>query len=43
MRIGALSKRTGISPSRIRFYKKREVIPSAIRARMVIDSIRTRR
>ncbi|MGY3441917.1 MULTISPECIES: MerR family transcriptional regulator [unclassified Bradyrhizobium] len=31
MRIGELSKRTGISPSRIRFYEKRKVLPAAIR------------
>src|SRR5689334_22587605 len=31
MRIGELSKRTGISPSRIRFYEKRKVLPAALR------------
>jgi MerR family copper efflux transcriptional regulator len=31
MRIGELSKRTGISTSRIRFYENHEVLPKAIR------------
>jgi MerR family copper efflux transcriptional regulator len=31
MRIGELSKRTGISTSRIRFYEKHAVLPKAIR------------
>lgn len=31
MRIGELSKRTGISTSRIRFYEKHEVLSKAIR------------
>jgi MerR family transcriptional regulator, copper efflux regulator len=31
MRIGELSKRTGLSTSRIRFYEKHEVVPKAIR------------
>ncbi|HUC16124.1 MAG TPA: MerR family transcriptional regulator [Acetobacteraceae bacterium] len=31
MRIGELSKRTGISTSRIRFYEKHEVLPQAVR------------
>lgn len=30
-RIGELSKRTGISASRIRFYEERSVLPKAIR------------
>ncbi len=31
MRIGELSKRTGISASRIRFYEKHEVLPKPMR------------
>jgi MerR family copper efflux transcriptional regulator len=31
MRIGELSKRTGISSSRIRFYEKHEVLPKPVR------------
>lgn len=31
MRIGELSRRTGIASSRIRFYERREVLPKAIR------------
>lgn len=31
MRIGELSRRTGIAASRIRFYEKHEVLPKAIR------------
>jgi MerR family transcriptional regulator, copper efflux regulator len=31
MRIGELSKRSGISTSRIRFYEKHEVLPKAVR------------
>ena len=31
MRIGELSRRTGISSSRIRFYEKHDVLPKAIR------------
>ena len=31
MRIGELSRKTGISSSRIRFYEKHEVLPEAIR------------
>ena len=31
MRIGELSRKTGISTSRIRFYEKHEVLPEAIR------------
>jgi DNA-binding transcriptional MerR regulator len=31
MRIGELSRRTGISTSRIRFYEKHEVLPKPIR------------
>ena len=31
MRIGELSRRTGISASRIRFYERRRVLPEAIR------------
>jgi len=31
MRIGELSRRTGISTSRIRFYEKQEVLPKPIR------------
>jgi MerR family transcriptional regulator, copper efflux regulator len=31
MRIGELSRRTGISTSRIRFYEKRKVLPKAAR------------
>jgi MerR family transcriptional regulator, copper efflux regulator len=31
MRIGQLSKRSGISTSRIRFYEKHEVLPKAFR------------
>jgi MerR family transcriptional regulator, copper efflux regulator len=31
MRIGELSRRTGISTSRIRFYEKHEVLPEPIR------------
>jgi MerR family transcriptional regulator, copper efflux regulator len=31
MRIGELSRRTGISTSRIRFYEKRKVLPRPIR------------
>jgi MerR family transcriptional regulator, copper efflux regulator len=31
MRIGELSRRTGISTSRIRFYEKHDVLPKAIR------------
>jgi MerR family transcriptional regulator, copper efflux regulator len=31
MRIGELSKRTGIATSRIRFYERRDVLPKAIR------------
>jgi MerR family transcriptional regulator, copper efflux regulator len=32
MRIGELSRRTGVSTSRIRFYEKREVLPKARRS-----------
>jgi MerR family copper efflux transcriptional regulator len=32
MRIGELSRRTGISTSRIRFYEKHDVLPKPIRA-----------
>jgi MerR family transcriptional regulator, copper efflux regulator len=32
MRIGELSKRAGISTSRIRFYEKHDVLPKAIRS-----------
>ena len=31
MRIGELSRRTGISTSRIRFYEKHDVLPEPIR------------
>jgi MerR family transcriptional regulator, copper efflux regulator len=31
MRIGELSRRTGVTPSRIRFYEKHEVLPKPIR------------
>jgi MerR family transcriptional regulator, copper efflux regulator len=31
MRIGELSRRTGISASRIRFYEKHEVLPTPVR------------
>ena len=31
MRIGELSRRTGISTSRIRFYEKHDVLPKPIR------------
>jgi DNA-binding transcriptional MerR regulator len=31
MRIGELSRRTGISSSRIRFYEKHEVLPKPVR------------
>jgi DNA-binding transcriptional MerR regulator len=31
MRIGELSQKTGIAPSRIRFYERREVLPEANR------------
>ena len=31
MRIGELSKKAGISTSRIRFYERHEVLPKAIR------------
>ena len=31
MRIGELSKRTGISTSRIRFYEKHDVLPKPTR------------
>jgi MerR family copper efflux transcriptional regulator len=33
MRIGELSKVTGVSTSRIRFYERHEVLPKAIRGR----------
>jgi MerR family transcriptional regulator, copper efflux regulator len=33
MRIGELSRKTGVSASRIRFYEKHKVIPSAERGR----------
>jgi MerR family transcriptional regulator, copper efflux regulator len=32
MRIGELSRQTGISTSRIRFYEKHALLPKAIRA-----------
>lgn len=32
MRIGELSKRTGIAPSRIRFYERHHVVPKAARS-----------
>ncbi|RBP16771.1 DNA-binding transcriptional MerR regulator [Roseiarcus fermentans] len=31
MRIGELSKKTGIATSRIRFYERREILPKAVR------------
>jgi MerR family transcriptional regulator, copper efflux regulator len=41
MRIGELSRRTGVSTSRIRFYEKHEVLPKPIRNENGYRSYRT--